>query len=415
MANRNIGHVVAKPLNPDFVTDPELTEEQARNVPFVFRDRIIFFPGREGETQRAIRDFKNLQIGEAVETIVATGEEVTLGPGSTLVKAQRSQKDTSVGSINVTDIIEKFISLHEKPTVRFYKVYLPKCFPPLTLVSKPPEINEFIKLRPCSPGGQDAYARALRAFFKWVYSPRSECGFRFEDSPHLWIDRVKVPKRILPSQTQESVGKLIRLVQPPPGKPLNGRYLRNMLLVALFINTGGRLSAIANIKEEDILWSDHMVKTIEKGDQEVLMPTGDADTEALLRAWISEHRPNPGETIWGITKSGIVDFFRRLEKKAGFKTNPHTFRRGFASILRAMGVSKAIIQTIGHWKTGVMVDHYSESVSAKDVQQHYQAPVAVFQSAALPTELPRREDSLYLRQAGMSNERYTVFRTYCTV
>lgn len=93
-----------------------------------------------------------------------------------------------------------------------------------------------------------------------------------------------------------------------------------------------------------------------------------------MRDWLSEYNPNGG-TIWGIGKNGIVTMLRRLERKSGIKCNAHTFRRGFASILRRKGVDSLDIMKLGHWKSLGMVKRYSESVDFEDSQKHYKAPM----------------------------------------
>ena len=192
---------------------------------------------------------------------------------------------------------------------------------------------------------------------------------------------------------------------------------RERALISTLIGSGGRLSEVSNISEAsninkgDILWDRHVIKATAKGDREVLMPFSTA-TETLLRDWLTEYHPNGG-SIWGISKSGIVPMLRRLEKSSGVKCNAHPFRRGFASILRRSGVDSLDIMKPGHWKSIRMVQKYTESIDFEDSQKHYKAPMerladlpmttkcrgpesnwghADFQSAALPTELPRHNE-----------------------
>jgi len=334
----------------------------------------LFFPGKtEGEIAQIIEQERAERLAPALEILRDEGINLQV----------LSQRNLPA----VDSVIKQFISLHEKPHVRFYKVYLPKCFPPLTLTSKPPEINKFIQSLPCSPGGQNAYVRVLRAFFKWVYSPKSGLGLRYEDCPSPWIEHLRVPERIMPAQTEESFAKLLSYVPKT-------HYLRDVTILAVFIDSGGRRAEVANIREPDILWAQRKIRAIAKGDREIFMPFSE-ETEALLRAWVQEYHPGPNENIWGLTENGIVSMLRRLEKKSGIKCNAHTFRRGFASILCKKNLNSVIIKNLGHWKSTRMVDDlYTKSVTFEDSQKHYQAPmksIANFQSAALPTELPRRK------------------------
>ena len=79
------------------------------------------------------------------------------------------------------------------------------------------------------------------------------------------------------------------------------------------------------------------------------MPLSKA-SEILIRDWLTEYHLNGGP-IWGIKESGIVSMLRRLEKESGVKCNAHTFRRGFASMLRRNGVDSLDIMKLGHWKS----------------------------------------------------------------
>ena len=97
-------------------------------------------------------------------------------------------------------------------------------------------------------------------------------------------------------------------------------------------------------------------------------------TEILIKDWLTEYQPNGGP-LWGIDKSGIVSMLRRLEEETGIKCNAHTFRRGFASILRRNGVDTLDIMKLGHWKSIQMVQRYTESVDFEDSQKRYRAPM----------------------------------------
>lgn len=47
--------------------------------------------------------------------------------------------------------------------------------------------------------GKHAYFRAMRAFYRWLYSPRSGFNLESQTNPMTWVDAPKVPRRILPS------------------------------------------------------------------------------------------------------------------------------------------------------------------------------------------------------------------------
>ncbi len=311
--------------------------------------------------------------------------------------------------------LDTFLLLYpEGSTHDFYEAYLHKSIPPLKLTSTTPEIHDFVHHR-CGKknitnGGRHAYYRAIKRFFNWAYSPASNLGLKPTDNPITYVVPPKRDHRIMPAQDLKSIQILISHVD----------FVRDRAIISLLIDSGGRLSEISEIYEDNILWDKRIIKVIAKGGHEVLMPFSPT-TEALLKDWLAEYQPNGG-TIWGITKAGIVSMLRKLERKSGIKCNAHTFRRGFAAILRRAGIDSLDIMQLGHWKTPSMVQRYTESVDFEDSQKHYKAPMeqlmdstsgligvangltknakcrgpesnwghADFQSAALPTELPRR-------------------------
>lgn len=265
----------------------------------------------------------------------------------------------------------------ELPKHQYFRWSLTKSFPPLTLESTTKEIQQFIQFD-CGrkdkdgeplikPGGRHAYFRAIRCFFNWAYSPASGLGFEPSKNPVTWVVAPAVPRRKMPAQNEEKVQVLLSLADDTVSST------RNKAIISTFIDTGGRLSEVVNIREADIDWDRHFIKAICKGDREAYMPMG-PETEKLLKQWLTEYRPPDGGNIWGINKRGIEMVLKRLEKKAGFKCNAHTFRRGFACIQRRNKVDTLDIKTLGHWQSYRMVERYTEDIDFEDAQEHYIPP-----------------------------------------
>jgi len=285
------------------------------------------------------------------------------------VRRKILQEQSFSTDVSSADALSKFLALYKRDssTHAFYKCYLTKSIPPLELTSTTAEIQDFVD-RGCGkkdikPGGRKAYFRAIRCFFNWAYSPASRLGLKPSDNPIIWVKPPKVDEKIMPAQDVKSIEVLLSHVD----------NTRDRAIISTLIDSSGRLSEVSNIDEGDILWDKHVIKATAKGDREVLMPFSTA-TETLLRDWFTEYHPNGG-SIWGINKSGIVSMLRRLEKSSGVKCNAHTFRRGFASILRRNGVDSLDIMKLGHWKSLRMVQKYTESVDFEDSQKRYKAPM----------------------------------------
>ena len=93
------------------------------------------------------------------------------------------------------------------------------------------DIEEFLKFLHCSNGGKHAYFRALRTFYRWLYSPKSGYKLNLQDNPMLLIEAPKVEKRMLPSLTTEQVDYLIGQADT----------LRDKAIISLFADSGVRL------------------------------------------------------------------------------------------------------------------------------------------------------------------------------
>jgi len=167
----------------------------------------------------------------------------------------------------------------------------------------------------------------------------------------------------LPSLTQEQVLKLIEMAHT----------FRDKAVIALFTESGLRLSELVSIKPESIDWQNHTVRIIGKGRKEGYAPFGKL-SEQYMREWLSQYQPDGN--IWGMNNWGIATMLRRLEQQTGITCNPHTFRRTFACLLRKAGVDTMTIKDLGRWESIEMVQRYTRSVSFNDSLKFYKAPLS---------------------------------------
>ena len=150
-------------------------------------------------------------------------------------------------------------------------------------------------------------------------------------------------KPILPSLSKDQVELLVE----------KSKSTRDKAIIALFTESGLRLSELANIRAQDIDWNHRTVRVMGKGRKEAYAPSG-ALTEQYLRGWLAAFRPN-GCSIWGLNEWGIVSMLRYLSEATGLPCNPHTFRRTFACLLRKAGVDTMTIKDLGRWESLEMV------------------------------------------------------------
>ena len=250
-------------------------------------------------------------------------------------------------------------------TTAFYLKYLRKSIPALGLSPTPKQLNHYLDSLSCSQGGKHAYYRAISVFYNWLYSPRS--GFRFngERNPIAMIESPQKPKLILPSLTSEQVELLIT----------KSKCVRDKAIIALFTESGLRLSELVNIRVSDIDWESRIIRVIGKGNKEGYAPFGEK-TEYYLGLWLNEYEPQEDQRIWNIRYWGIKTVLDDLKRVAGIPCNPHTFRRTFACLLRKAGVDTMTIKDLGRWESLEMVQRYTRSVTFHDSLKFYKAPLS---------------------------------------
>ncbi len=170
-------------------------------------------------------------------------------------------------------------------------------------------------------------------------------------------------KPILPSLEKEQV---LHLIKKAPST-------KDKAIIALFTESGLRLSEMGNIRLESINWINRTVRVLGKGRKEAYAAFGDL-TEKYLKAWLQQYQPNGN--IWGLSEWGIASMLRRLEVATGLPCNAHTFRRTFACLLRKAGIDTMTIKDLGRWGSLEMVQRYTRSVRFQDSMRFYRAPLA---------------------------------------
>ena len=149
--------------------------------------------------------------------------------------------------------------------------------------------------------------------------------------------------------------------------------IRDKAIIALFTESGLRLSELVNIRPENINWELRTVQIVGKGRKEAYAPFGEL-TEKYLKSWIRQHQPN--RNLWGLNQWGIASMLRRLKAATKLSCNPHTFRRTFACLLRKAGLDILTIKDLGRWESLEMVQRYTRSISFQDSLRFYKAPLS---------------------------------------
>ncbi len=173
----------------------------------------------------------------------------------------------------------------------------------------------------------------------------------------------KLSKLIMPAFTKKQVITLLDAVDNN----------RDKAIIALFTESGLRLSELASIKREDIDWQNRIVRIIGKGRKEAFAPFGEL-TLKYLKVWLAESNQNGN--VWGGQKWGIVSMLRRLKVTTGLPCNSHSFRRSFACLLRKAGLDTMTIKDLGRWESLEMVQRYTRFISFYDSLKFYKGPLS---------------------------------------
>lgn len=130
---------------------------------------------------------------------------------------------------------------------------------------------------------------------------------------------------------------------------------RDKALLLAFLDTGARLSEIANARISDLNIQGHYLVVLGKGNKERKLPLSDTTLKAIL-AYLDARGLKPpfkhgrGASLFDLTDSGIRKTIYRLSAEAGIhRVNPHRLRHTFAILfLRNGGNIYALQKILGH-------------------------------------------------------------------
>lgn len=215
-----------------------------------------------------------------------------------------------------------------------------------------------------------AYFRTLRAFFKWCLAeeilPDSAYPLRNIKGP-------KVERKVIPSVTPDKFKELIR------GLDSDFQGVRNKATLLMFLDTGLRLSELANIKLSDMDLRAGLIKVMGKGSRERVVRMGGVTLEALLK--YIKTRPAETDFLWQnqdgsqFLRRGFQIMIRRMGKSIGINTlSPHKFRHTFALQWLRSGVDVFTLRKHGGWAGLPILDRYLDGIQAEDaIKAHMRA------------------------------------------
>ena len=155
---------------------------------------------------------------------------------------------------------------------------------------------------------------------------------------------------------------------------ITGRSLedyRNRAILCIFLDTGMRLSELANLKLEDINMERNIIKINGKGNKERFVRIGVKTQKALWN--YMAHRPVDNEHVWQgkdnnkMAADSIAQIIRNLSKRLGIQLSPHKLRHSFAISFLRNGANPFELQiALGHTMLE-MTRRYTQALGFDDV------------------------------------------------
>ncbi len=177
--------------------------------------------------------------------------------------------------------------------IKLYMGFLRHAVYTISLQTTHQDIAHFLDSLKCTNGAKHAYYRALRIFYRWLYSGKSGCNLNSQNNPILNIESLKIKKKILPGLTKVEVITLSNLAD----------NLRDKVIIELFADSGMRLSEMVTIKVCDIDWDSCTVTIVGKGNKQGRAPFTKV-TAKQMQSYINKNNCDD-RNIWGINQHGI--------------------------------------------------------------------------------------------------------------
>jgi len=214
------------------------------------------------------------------------------------------------------------------------------------------------------------YVRGLRAFFNWLHRE----GYTEE---HLLADLKppRVPNKLVEVLTEHEIRRILACLDPNTASGC-----RDTAIVITFLDTGLRLSELANVKLVDSHIDQGYFRIMGKGSKERIVPIGGVAEKALQR-YVYHFRPEPLHphedtlflTLEGspLSENAVRLIFSRLAQKSGVKRlHVHLCRHTFATNYLVNGGDVFSLQQILGHTTLEMVRRYVTLASAQVRVQH---------------------------------------------
>jgi site-specific recombinase XerD len=208
----------------------------------------------------------------------------------------------------------------------------------------------------------NCYLRSIRAFWSWLVDEEI-----INENPFNKIKLPKPIKKIIPTFSASQLHQLISVIDTSTAKGS-----RDYSIILTLLDSALRVTELTNIKMDDLMLDDGLLKVLGKGGKERHVPIG-TEVQRVLWRYISRYRPQPINlnidyvflTRDGnkITRNRIENIMLRYGEKTGIsgvRISPHTLRHTAAvNFLRNGGDVFSLQRLLGHTSLE-MTRHYCE-------------------------------------------------------
>lgn len=222
-----------------------------------------------------------------------------------------------------------------------------------------------------APATANQRYRSIQQFFRWL----AEEG-EVSSSPMANMEPPQLDEEEVPVIPEEDLRALIAACK---GTRFNER--RDLALVLVFLDTGGRLSEVAGLTLDDLDLTNWQVASVRgKGGKYRSLPMGPTTVKALdtyLRARARHPLSEGTNAVWigrkgPMTANGVRQVFERRCQQAGVESiNPHRFRHTFAHMFLAAGGNETDLMRLAGWSSRSMVNRYASSAADQRARESH--------------------------------------------